>query len=154
MSASDGHGVFFLGAKPDVLNKAVDNAVAQNPGLQVVGHHHGYFEDDSDEERAIVDAIRASEAKLLFVGISSPKKELFIERNRERLGVCFVMGVGGTFDVVAGKVLRAPTWMQSAGLEWLFRLMQEPRRMWRRYLETNLRFAWLLMRARVGAEKT
>ena len=151
MSASEDYGVFFLGAKPAVLDKAVENAVAQNPGLRVVGRHHGYFEDGSAEERRIVEAIGDSGAKLLFVGISSPKKELFIERNRERLGVCFVMGVGGTFDVVAGKVQRAPVWMQSAGLEWLFRLLQEPRRMWRRYLGTNLRFAWLLMRARVSS---
>ncbi|MEZ2354439.1 WecB/TagA/CpsF family glycosyltransferase [Caballeronia sp. RCC_10] len=89
----------------------------------------------------------AAGAKLLFVAITSPKKENFINRWRDELGVDFVMGVGGTFDVVAGKVKRAPQWMQRMGLEWLFRVAQEPRRMWKRYLVTNSRFAVMLVQA-------
>ncbi|MDD3934898.1 MAG: WecB/TagA/CpsF family glycosyltransferase [Rhodoferax sp.] len=84
----------------------------------------------------------------MFVAITSPKKETFIYRWRNQLGVKFVMDVGGTFDVVAGKVKRAPVWMQGCGLEWLYRVMQEPGRMRKRYLTTNSQFAWLLMRAK------
>jgi N-acetylglucosaminyldiphosphoundecaprenol N-acetyl-beta-D-mannosaminyltransferase len=86
--------------------------------------------------------------------MSSPKKENFINRRASELGVDFVMGVGGTFDVVAGKVTRAPLWMQRAGLEWLHRVLQEPRRMWRRYLITNTAFAKLLLREKLGGDNT
>ncbi|WP_202883190.1 WecB/TagA/CpsF family glycosyltransferase [Vibrio cholerae] len=97
----------------------------------------------------IVEKIRQSGAKLLFVAITSPKKENFINRWQEQLGVLFVMGVGGTFDVVAGHVSRAPLWMQKAGLEWLYRVLQEPGRMWKRYLITNSRYAWLLLNEKI-----
>ena len=85
----------------------------------------------------------------MFVAITSPKKENFINRWRGHLGVSFVMGVGGTFDVVAGKVKRAPLWMQKYGLEWLYRVMQEPGRMWKRYLVTNAKFGGLLVREKL-----
>ncbi|WP_281291190.1 WecB/TagA/CpsF family glycosyltransferase [Paraburkholderia panacisoli] len=91
------------------------------------------------------------EARLLFVAITSPKKENFINRWKGQLGVDFVMGVGGTFDVVAGKVRRAPRWMQRSGLEWAYRVAQEPRRMWRRYFVTNNRFALMLLKACIGS---
>ncbi|MNR41476.1 putative N-acetylmannosaminyltransferase [compost metagenome] len=116
------------------------------PHLKVAGHHHGYFWDD---EAAIVEKIRASGAQLLFVAITSPKKENFINRWQDQLGVNFVMGVGGTFDVVAGKVKRAPKWMQDCGLEWFYRIIQEPKRMWKRYFITNSKFAWLLLKAKL-----
>lgn len=146
MSAERGYSVYFLGATDDVVTKTVARVAQTNPGLKVAGYHHGYFWHD---ERAVVDRIRASGGQLLFVAITSPKKEIFINRWRKQLGVTFVMGVGGTFDVVAGKVRRAPLWMQKCGLEWLYRLMQEPRRMWRRYLITNWKFAWLLVKERI-----
>ncbi|MBV7523244.1 WecB/TagA/CpsF family glycosyltransferase [Pseudomonas sp. PDM29] len=142
MSADNGFSVFLLGAKDDVLSLAVEKVQSQYPKLNIAGHHHGYFWDD---EKAMVETIRASGARLLFVAITSPKKENFINRWRDQLGVDFVMGVGGTFDVVAGKVKRAPKWMQNWGLEWLYRVIQEPGRMWKRYLTTNCTFAWLLL---------
>ena len=114
-------------------------------GLQLAGFHHGYFWED---ENAVVTRIRESGARLLFVAITSPKKENFINRWRDRLGVDFVMGVGGTFDVVAGKVKRAPVWMQKSGLEWFYRVIQEPGRMWRRYLTTNLAFMLMVLKAK------
>ena len=92
----------------------------------------------------MVREIRDSKSDLLFVGIVSPLKEKFIERWKDDLGVAFAMGVGGTFDVVSGKTKRAPKWMQTAGLEWFFRVLQEPRRMWKRYLYTNSRFAMMV----------
>ena len=135
--------VFLLGATEEVVNKTAEVVLAQNAGLKLAGVHHGYFWDN---EQAVVDLIRNSGARLLFVAITSPKKENFINKWRDQLGVDFVMGVGGTFDVVAGKVSRAPVWMQNAGLEWLYRVIQEPGRMWKRYLLTNSQFAWLLLK--------
>lgn len=143
MSEREGFSVFLLGAAEDVLAATVRRVQAKHPQLKIAGAHHGYFWDD---EAAMVERIRASGAQLLFVAITSPKKENFIHRWRDQLGVTFVMGVGGTFDVVAGKVKRAPRWMQNSGLEWLYRVIQEPRRMWKRYLVTNTRFAWILLK--------
>ncbi|QTO51353.1 WecB/TagA/CpsF family glycosyltransferase [Burkholderia latens] len=148
MAQDDALPVFMLGATDAVVTGAALAIERKYPCLKIAGIHHGYFWDD---EEAVVSMIRASGARLLFVAITSPRKENFINRWRAELGVDFVMGVGGTFDVVAGKVRRAPIWMQNAGLEWLFRVLQEPKRMWRRYWTTNSRFAWMLVRARFGA---
>jgi N-acetylglucosaminyldiphosphoundecaprenol N-acetyl-beta-D-mannosaminyltransferase len=148
MAAERGLPVFLLGATGAVVARAAAVVSERYPGLQITGHHHGYFWDD--EER-LVETIRRSGARLLFVAITSPKKENFINRWKDRLGVDFVMGVGGTFDVVAGKVRRAPRWMQRSGLEWAYRVMQEPRRMWKRYFTTNNAFALMLLRARVAS---
>ncbi|MBF6617150.1 MAG: WecB/TagA/CpsF family glycosyltransferase [Candidimonas sp.] len=142
MSEASTFSVYLLGAKDDVVSCAAEKLQAQYPQLNIAGFHHGYFWDD---EAAMVEKIRASGAQLLFVAITSPKKENFINRWRDQLGVTFVMGVGGTFDVVAGKVKRAPGWMQAYGLEWLYRVIQEPGRMWKRYLTTNSKFACLLL---------
>jgi len=147
MSAKREFPVFLLGAEESVVQKTAEKVKQSNPNLILAGYHHGYFWDD---EQAVVDIIKNSGAKLLFVAITSPKKENFINRWQNKLGVDFVMGVGGTFDVVAGKVQRAPVWMQKYGLEWLYRVIQEPRRMWKRYLVTNSKFAWLLLKERVG----
>lgn len=143
MSARRGYSVYLLGAQDQVVSETARRVQQLYPGLKLAGSHHGYFWDD---EQAMVDRIRESGAQLLFVAITSPKKENFINRWREQLGVTFVMGVGGTFDVVAGKVKRAPLWMQKYGLEWLYRVIQEPGRMWKRYLVTNSKFAWMLIK--------
>lgn len=145
MAATRALPVFLLGAEADVVRRTAEVASSRHRKLHIAGYHHGYFGDD--EER-IVEMIHESGARMLFVAITSPKKENFINRWRGQLGVDFVMGVGGTFDVVAGKVRRAPRWMQSCGLEWLFRVIQEPSRMWKRYLTTNLQFVWLLWKGR------
>ncbi len=147
MSTRAGFSVFLLGAEQSVVAATAAKLKTLYPALKIVGYHHGYFWDD---EAAVVDAIRHSGAQMLFVAISSPQKENFINRWRNRLGVTFVMGVGGTFDVVAGKVKRAPLWMRKSGLEWLYRVIQEPGRMWKRYLVTNTQFAWLLLKAVAG----
>ena len=145
MSAKRGFSVFLLGAEEEIVAATAIKVKEQNPNLTIAGYHHGYFWDD---EEAVVKIIRESGAKLLFVAITSPKKENFINKWQDKLGVDFVMGVGGTFDVVAGKVKRAPVWMQNSGLEWLYRVIQEPRRMWKRYLVTNTKFAWLILKER------
>lgn len=134
--------VFYLGATEEVVTETAKRMQGLHPELDIVGAHHGYFWDN---EQHVVDKIRESGAKMLFVAITSPKKENFINRWKSQLGVNFVMGVGGTFDVVAGKVERAPLWMQKSGLEWFYRVLQEPGRMWKRYATTNSRYAWLLI---------
>lgn len=138
--------VFFLGSRPEVVEKAVKNLRVRYPRLKIVGWHHGYFWCD---EQSVVSKIRKSRATMLFVAITSPKKEKFINCWRDRLGVKFAMGVGGTFDIVAGVTKRAPTWMQRTGLEWLYRVIQEPTRLWKRYVTTNITFLWMLLKAKV-----
>ena len=150
VSARRGYPVFFLGATSEVLERAVERCRARYRNLDIAGFHHGYFWDD---ERAVVEKIKASGARLLFVAITSPKKENFINAWRRELGVDFVMGVGGTFDVISGKIRRAPAWMQKSGLEWLFRAVQEPGRMGKRYLVTNSAFLWLLAKARFSLRR-
>ena len=134
--------IFLLGAEPEIVDKAVQALHGKYPQIRIAGWHHGYFWDD---EEAVVRRIRESGATLLFVGITSPRKERFIHEWRDRLGVRFAMGVGGAFDVLAGKTRRSPRWMQQAGLEWLFRVILEPRRLSKRYFVTNFVFCWLLI---------
>jgi N-acetylglucosaminyldiphosphoundecaprenol N-acetyl-beta-D-mannosaminyltransferase len=137
-----GFRVYFLGARAEVLTTAVERIRERHPALQVAGLRDGYF--DADEEAAVADEIRAARADLLFVAMPSPAKEYFLGRRGAALGVPFVMGVGGSIDVMAGLTRRAPVLMQRTGLEWLFRLAQEPRRMFKRYLVTNVRFVAIL----------
>jgi len=138
--------VYLLGATDDVIRQAVASIDVDYPRLRIAGFHHGYF---WDYEESIVRDIRRSGADMLFVGIGSPLKEQFINRWKNQLGVAFAMGVGGTFDIVAGKVKRAPPWMQRTGLEWLYRIIQEPKRMWWRYLSTNSQFVIMLIFAKI-----
>ncbi|MDP6875852.1 MAG: WecB/TagA/CpsF family glycosyltransferase, partial [Alphaproteobacteria bacterium] len=140
--ARRGFKPYFLGAREEILSQAMAQLRADHPDLQIAGCRNGYF--TAEEEDQIVAEIRDSGAHCLFVAISSPTKERFLHQHRDHLGVPYLMGVGGALDVVAGKVQRAPIWMQSTGLEWLYRLAQEPRRMWRRYLVTNSIFLFLL----------
>lgn len=142
-----GRSVFLLGATSEIIAETVSVVRRRFPGLKIAGYHHGYFWED---EKSIVREIHDSGAEMLFVGIGSPMKERFIDRWRDDFGVLFAMGVGGSFDVISGKVKRAPRWMQTAGLEWLYRTIQEPRRMWWRYLSTNTRFAWMILREMLG----
>lgn len=138
-----GYPVYFLGAKPDVIERAIIKTKECYPNLVIAGYHHGYFWDNEED---IVRMIQYSRAKMLFVATSSPQKEQFISRWKNSLGVDFAMGVGGTFDIIAGKTKRAPLWMQKCGMEWLYRLIQEPGRMWRRYLTTNLKYIFMLIK--------
>lgn len=136
--------VYLLGAKTEILDRLEQRVQEQYPKLKIVGRHHGYFED-SDSKR-IAAAIRESGADMLFLGMSTPKKELFLREHGRTLNVPILHGVGGSFDVLAGAVRRAPISWQRLGLEWAFRLIQEPRRMWRRYLATNTGFILLTCR--------
>lgn len=142
-----GHSVYLLGASMEVLSGAVERIRALHPQLRIAGQHHGYFSEEEAPE--IVARIRACEPDILFVGMSSPKKETFLSRWGRRTGAAVCHGVGGSFDVLAGKVQRAPRIWQRCGCEWLYRLLQEPRRLGKRYLVTNTIFLGLLARALV-----
>ncbi|MCB1902765.1 MAG: WecB/TagA/CpsF family glycosyltransferase [Gammaproteobacteria bacterium] len=143
-SAEKGWRVFFLGAREPVVAKVVEVFQAKYPNLSVAGYRNGYWEEQ--EEGAVVETIRNSSPHILFVAISSPKKEEFLGRHLARIGVPFAMGVGGSFDVVAGLTNRAPLWMQKSGLEWFFRFLQEPRRLFGRYFVEGVAFVKLLSR--------
>ncbi len=140
--AERGYRVYLLGAEQEVVADVVRVLQAREPKLVVAGWRNGYWAPAEEEQVAV--AIRDARPDVLFVAISSPKKELFVNRWKSTMQVPFVMGVGGTFDVVAGRVRRAPRWMQRVGLEWLFRLLQEPRRMWRRYLVEDMQIIKLI----------
>jgi N-acetylglucosaminyldiphosphoundecaprenol N-acetyl-beta-D-mannosaminyltransferase len=144
-----GYGVYLLGARADVLEQAMARMRRLHPGLRIVGHRDGYFSES--DERHVVGAIRRTQPDLLFVAMPSPRKERFIGRWRDELEIPFCMGVGGALDVMAGVTRRAPRPLQRLGLEWAFRLAQEPRRLLRRYLVGNWRFITLTLRgAAVG----
>ncbi|MFD4871815.1 WecB/TagA/CpsF family glycosyltransferase [Streptomyces sp. NPDC058420] len=141
---STGIPVYFLGARQEVLEQMLLKVADRFPGLKVAGSRNGYF-DDSEQE-SIADAIARSGAHLLFLGMTSPKKEIFTAAHGARTGARVVHGVGGSFDILAGVTKRAPKSWQRWGVEWLYRALQEPRRLGRRYLTTNASF--LLMTAR------
>ncbi len=143
-AAERGWSVYLFGATDEVVGKCVAEVRRRFPVLKIAGFRNGYF--DREDEDEIVEGIRAARPDILFLGFGTPAKELFMHRHHRALGVPFVMGVGGTFDVMAGVTARAPGWMQQAGLEWFFRLMEEPRRMWKRYLVGNSRFLALVAR--------
>ena len=141
-AAEDGRSVYFLGARPEVVEQVVHVFRERHPGLLVAGYRDGYWDDDGE----VVTAIAEAAPDYLFLGIPSPRKELWLSEHVPRLGVPFAMGVGGSFDVVAGLIGRAPDRVQRLGLEWVWRLAQEPRRMWRRYLIGNAAFVGLTAR--------
>ncbi len=157
VAAARGAGVFLLGAQDGVAETAAAELAARNPGLQAHFYEPPGVALEKMDDEAILSRIDASGAKLLLVAFGHPKQERWIARNRERLPVAVAIGVGCTLDVIAGRVGRAPRWMQRLGLEWLFRLQQEPGRLFRRYLADAL---WLfrvvpatVLAARVGAER-
>jgi N-acetylglucosaminyldiphosphoundecaprenol N-acetyl-beta-D-mannosaminyltransferase len=139
--------IYLLGAKPEVLAALQVEIVRRWPRAQIVGAHDGYFSDR--EAIAVADGIRESQADMLFLGMPSPKKEIFLRRFQHHLQVPVLHGVGGSFDVLAGLTRRAPRLWQRLGLEWAYRLMQEPGRLWKRYLVTNTMFIALALREAV-----
>ena len=137
-------GVYFLGAREEVVSQVAAVVATRYPAIRIAGYQNGYWKPD--DEMDVVKSIQSAAPQLLFVAISSPKKEQFLGRYQEQMRVPFAMGVGGTFDVFVGKVQRAPPWMQRFGLEWFYRFLQEPRRMFKRYFIDDAYFFWLLAR--------
>jgi N-acetylglucosaminyldiphosphoundecaprenol N-acetyl-beta-D-mannosaminyltransferase len=142
-AATKGYRVYVLGARSAVLERAVERIHTGFPGINIVGYRDGYYQDA--EESEVAAAVAAAHPDVLLVAMTSPRKEYFLARHGMSMGVPFVMGVGGAIDVVAGVTKRAPLAIQRLGLEWLFRLAQEPRRLFRRYLSTNVRFILLVV---------
>ena len=144
-AAQKGWRVFLLGARQDVVREVATMYARRYPGLVLAGVRDGYWQGE-DAEAQVVRQVRESRADLLFVAISSPKKEQFLGLYQAEMRIPFAMGVGGSFDVAIGRVKRAPAWMQMAGLEWFYRFLQEPRRMFRRYFIDDMAFIWLLIK--------
>ena len=143
LSAQKGYSIFFLGSEEQVIQEVVSIYSKKYPTLRIAGYRNGYF--SPWDEKNIVKCIRKSNADILFVAFGTPKKEIFIKKYKYELKVPVIHGVGGSFDVVAGKTKRAPLWMQKYGLEWFFRILQEPKRMLKRYLVTNTLFIFFVI---------
>ena len=143
LAAEKRYKIFFLGAKEEVLMKMIAKYTQQYGNNIIAGYRNGYF--TKEEEPQVAKQIADSKADILFVAISSPKKEIFLNSYKDLIKTPFIMGVGGSFDVIAGLVKRAPLWMQRSGLEWFYRLCQEPGRMWKRYLYGNSAFIYLIL---------
>lgn len=150
LASKERFGVYFLGARRPVVEAAVDRLLARFPDLEVCGIADGYFDGSDAPLRA--QAVRDSGAKILFVGMGVPRQEKFIESQWDELGVSLAVPVGGSFEVIAGTARRAPAFMQRIGMEWSFRLAQEPRRLWKRYLVTNAQFIFHVLRSAVSSE--
>jgi exopolysaccharide biosynthesis WecB/TagA/CpsF family protein len=144
----DGRSLYLLGARPDVLATLTAIVAANWPGAVIAGARDGYFTED--EAAAVAEDIRRSSPDMLFLGMTSPRKEIFLGRFGDSLDVPILHGVGGSFDVMAGLVKRAPAPWQRAGMEWAYRLMQEPGRLWQRYLRTNTSFLALVVKDMVN----
>jgi len=145
IAEAEGFRVFFLGARPDVLARALTNLRERYPRLIIAGSHHGFFDAESCAD--VCAEINQGRPQILFVAMSSPRKEYWVSDYGSMLDAQVIVGVGGALDVIAGVVRRAPRWIQRAGLEWAFRLLQEPGRLWRRYLFTNARFIGIVAAA-------
>jgi UDP-N-acetylglucosamine 2-epimerase (non-hydrolysing) len=153
-AAAKGWRVFLLGAREEVVARVRSRYQEKYPGLAIAGHRNGYWKPE--EEPDVVEQIRAARPDILFVAVSSPKKERFLSQWQAHMRIPFAMGVGGSFDVAAGVLKRAPLWMQRAGLEWFYRFLQEPRRMFRRYFIEDMAFFGMLasdMWRRAGSRK-
>ncbi|WP_205700238.1 WecB/TagA/CpsF family glycosyltransferase [Erysipelothrix sp. HDW6A] len=133
--------IFLFGAKQEVVEKVKQIIEEKYPNVVIAGIKNGYF--DQSKEQEIVDMIKESKADMLFVAFSSPKKEFWVNKYLQEMDIPFCMGVGGSFDVVAGVTKRAPEWMQKSGLEWFYRFIQEPGRLFNRYIIGNLKFVLL-----------
>lgn len=145
MAHQQNHTIFLLGAREEVVQKVSEIYQEKYNPTIIAGYRNGYF--TREDEPQIAQQIANSGADILFVAITSPIKENFLYNHRALLkDVPFVMGVGGSFDVVSGLTKRAPIWMQNAGLEWFYRFLQEPNRMWKRYLVGNSTFIWLVLK--------
>lgn len=143
--------IFFLGGRPGVVEALVEKVGERWPNLRIAGFRHGFFERGGAEEQAVLAAIRAAAPDLLLVAFGAPAQEEWLAVHRAELGAGVAMGVGGLFDFYSGRIRRAPTWMRELGLEWSWRLLQEPGRMWKRYIVGNPLFLWRAFRERPTA---
>jgi len=144
LAEKENYSIFLFGAKEASLSQSIKNLKNSFPKLNVAGHRNGYYQ--ASEELAIVEMINNSNPDILLLGMPSPQKEFFVEKYKDQLQVKYFFGVGGFFDILSGKIKRAPVWMQKSGLEWFYRFIQEPRRMWSRYIIGNIKFIILVLK--------
>ncbi len=150
LAASPAGALYLLGAQPGIAELTAGNMQERYPGLRIAGVQHGFFA--AEEEDAVIERINSSGADILLVAFGAPRQELWLARHRERLAPTVVMGVGGLFDFYSGRISRAPQWMREIGLEWVWRLLQEPGRMWRRYVIGNPLFLYRVWRQACGRD--
>lgn len=151
IAADKSYKVYLFGAREEAVLKVKEILETRYPQLRIVGYRNGYFTEE-DEPQIVAD-MAASAADMMFVAFSSPKKEYWVNKHLDQLGIPFVMGVGGSFDVVAGITSRAPKWMQERGLEWCYRLIQEPGRLWRHYIVGNTKFVAYTLSCKAKTER-
>ena len=147
MASKEKHTIFLLGAEREILKNLVTIYEKKYGSNLIAGFKDGYFKYEEEEE--IADMIANSRADMLFVAITSPRKEIFLNKYKDIIKIPFIMGVGGSFDVISGKTRRAPLWIQKIGFEWLYRVIQEPKRMWKRYLIGNSAFLYLVFKEKI-----
>ncbi|MDD3031707.1 MAG: WecB/TagA/CpsF family glycosyltransferase, partial [Atribacterota bacterium] len=153
-SVEKGYRLFLLGAKEDIINKAVVNLEKKYPGINIVGFHHGYFKQEGytgnqyeKNEKDIIREIKEKKPDFLLVGLGVPKQEIWISKYKDLLNVPVCIGIGGSFDVLSGKIPRAPLWMQNHGMEWIYRLIKEPKRI-KRVIALPY-FMWLIILGKI-----
>ena len=155
-SANKGYKLFLLGGQPGVVEKATKNLILNYPEIQIVGNYSPPFgfEKDEVEKSKIIETIKKAKPDILLIGLGAPKEESFICKYRKELKIPVTIGVGISFDYIAGTKKRAPKLMQRAGLEWLWRLIHEPRRLWKRYLIRDMKFFYLILREKIKLIKS
>ncbi len=139
-AAAKGMTLYFMGAAPGVAAEAAEQLTAENPGLEVVGHSCPFWKPGEQFDEAILQEIRTLSPDILLVALGNPKQELWIQEYGKRVRVPVMIGIGASLDFIVGRVKRAPVWMQKSGLEWVARLTQEPRRLWKRYANDLIKF--------------
>ena len=147
--AEEGLSVYVLGGDKDAVEEAFRKLKVESLKLKVVGIDPAFVKLDEDQPE-IVERINAAKPDILFVALGNPKQELWMGRNKAKVDAGVMIGIGGTFNFIAGRVKRAPRWMQKSGLEWVYRIVQEPGRLWRRYAYGLVKFSWLSLRALLG----
>ncbi len=149
LAAHQNRKVFFLGAKQGVAKKAAENVKMKIENLQISGYHSGYF--DRKQEQALIEAITGQNTDILVIGMGVPRQEIWAHQNKEKLkGVKLIIAGGAILDFLSGEISRAPAWMRKTGTEWVYRLMLEPGRMWRRYLIGNFLFFYHIIRLKLN----
>ena len=153
-TARKGYRHYFYGGAEGVAEELARRFAGRFAGMKIAGTYcPPYRALTEEEEREVREKIRASRADVVWVGLSTPKQERWMARQREALGVPVMVGVGAAFDFHTGRVAQAPRWMRENGMEWFFRLVSEPRRLWRRYLVNGSEFAWLVLLEQLGLRK-
>ncbi len=152
LADKNNYKIFLFGAKEEVVKKVAEGYSKKYNKNIIAGYRNGYY--NKEDELEIANQIATSGAQMLFVAITSPKKENYLFKYKNQLNkVNFIMGVGGSFDVISGLTKRAPRWMQNNGLEWFYRFLQEPKRMWKRYLVGNSKFIYLVFKEKLSSSK-